>query len=140
MLAQLGPVIFEIQPVNLHEVTREAAASFVEKPVLGIRPPLEFVGDSTETMKLTVKLFPEKFGGLASVRNLDAMRRAGVAQYLMRGDGTPMGWFVVESTTEKSTYLGAQGIGRVVDVEITLKRSDPPSPAGYFASIAGLFE
>lgn len=139
MLAQLGPVIFEIQPVNLTEISRETSASFVEKPVMGKRPPLEFVGDSTETMKLTVKLFPERFGGMAAVGFLDAMRKAGIAQFFMRGDGVPQGWFVVESVSEKATYLGANGVGRVYDVDLTLKRSDPPSTADYFASIAGMF-
>jgi phage protein U len=138
MLAQLGPVIFEIQPLNLTEISRETSASFVEKPVMGRRPPLEFVGDSTETIKLTVKLFPERFGGLSFVRDLDAMRMSGIAQYFMRGDGTPQGWFVIESVSEKATYLGGNGVGKVYDVDLTLKRSDPPSASNYFASIAGM--
>jgi phage protein U len=140
MIAMLGPVMFEIAPVNLHGMTRDSEASFVEKPVLGRRPPNESVGEGPETNKLTVKLFPEKFGGLSGLAALDAIRISGEPQYFMRGDGTPLGWHVITNVTEKSTYLDAGGVGRVIDVEINLKRDDPPALDAFFASLSGLFE
>lgn len=138
MLYALGPVLFEVWPVNVYEVTRATEAGFVEKPVLGRRPPLEFVGDGRESISLAVKLFPEKLGGLSSLDQLDAMRQSGQPQYLMRGDGVPLGWFLLDKVSEKSTFLGPAGIGRVIDVDLGLSRADAPSASDYFAVIAGV--
>ena len=49
MLAQLGSVQFEVWPVNIHEHTHEGRATFAEKPVMGRRPPLEFVGEGPDS-------------------------------------------------------------------------------------------
>ncbi|WP_336801729.1 phage tail protein [Kaistia sp. MMO-174] len=138
MLAILGAVIFEIAPVNLHAVEHGSEARFAEKPIMGRRPPLEFVGEGAESFGLTVKLFPEKLGGLGTLDDLAAMRASGIAQYFMRGDGVPLGWFVVEKLSEKSSYLGGQGVGRVIDVDISIKRADAPSGSDFFASILGM--
>ncbi|WEK50301.1 MAG: phage tail protein [Candidatus Kaistia colombiensis] len=138
MLAILGGVIFEIAPINVTSIEHSSDARYAEKPIMGRRPPLEFIGDGAETFGLTVKLLPYEFGGLDGLANLAAMRKSGIAQYFMRGDGTPMGWFVIEKVSEKSSYLSAQGIGRVVDVDISIKRADTPTGSDFFASIMGM--
>ncbi|OCC05100.1 hypothetical protein BA190_09295 [Labrys sp. WJW] len=140
MLAILGPVIFEVYPVNITDYERTTEAGLVEKPVMGRRPPLEFVGDGPESFTITIKLFPEKLGGLGSLSDLDAMRQSGIAQYFMRGDGVPLGWFCVGGCSEKSTYLGPHGVGRVIDASLTLKRDEPPSGPDFFASISWLLQ
>ena len=139
MLGQLGAVTFEIAPVNVTEISRQTEGGFVEKPILGRRPPLEFVGAGPQTMSLTVKLFPEHLGGLGSIDDIAAMQASGAPQYFMRGDGVPYGWFVVERFGEKNTYLGPNGVGRVIDVDLQLKRADAPSASDYFAVLSGLF-
>ncbi|MFI5411285.1 phage tail protein [Kaistia sp. UC242_56] len=138
MLAILGGVVFEIAPINVTAIEHSSEARFAEKPILGRRPPLEFIGDGAETFGLTVKLLPYEFGGLDGLSNLAAMRQSGIAQYFMRGDGVPMGWFVIEKVSERSSYLSAQGIGRVVDVDISIKRADAPVGSDFFASIMGM--
>ncbi|MDC7784752.1 phage tail protein [Rhodoplanes sp. TEM] len=138
MLYALGPVAFEVLPVNVTEVSRETSASFVEKPVVGRRPPLEFTGDGPENMRLSVKLFPEKFGGLSSLSSFDTMRISGVPWVLARGDGANLGWFVVEKASERSTYLGPNGIGKIVEVDLSLKRADAPSAGGYMSALLSL--
>jgi phage protein U len=40
MLYALGPLTFEIAPVNAQEINRVTEASYVEKSVIGRRPPL----------------------------------------------------------------------------------------------------
>lgn len=138
MLYMLGPVIFEIWPVNLTDIEKTSEAGIVDKPVLSRRPPLEFVGDGPQTMRMNAKLFPQKFGGVGTVATLDAMKSSGLPQYLMRGDGVPQGWFMVDRISERHTYLDARGVGKVVDVSIELRRSDPPNVADFFSSIVGL--
>jgi phage protein U len=68
------------------------------------------------------------------------MRKSGLPQYLMRGDGVPLGWMAVERVSEKSSYLDAKGVGRVVEVSISLKRADAPGAADFFAVISGIIE
>ena len=138
MLGMFGPIMFEIQPVNFTETSRETTAGFAEKSVVGRRQPLEFVGDQSETVTISVKLFPFHFGGLGEVEVLGDIRKAGKPQYYMRGDGTAMGWFVLESMSEKSSSIGPGGVGREISIDLTLKRTEPPGAADYYASIGGM--
>ena len=43
MLMSLGPIRFEIYPFNATDYEHGHESGFVEKPVLGARPPLEWV-------------------------------------------------------------------------------------------------
>lgn len=138
MLMQLGSVVFDVVQFNTHENTRSTAAGFAEKAVLGRRPPLEFVGEGPETMVIRGRIFPEKLGGLDGLGLLDAARRSGDAQFLMRGDGRPLGFFVVTNVSETSRYLNAKGVGKQINFDLTVKRSDDPTAMGYFSSIFAL--
>ena len=135
MLAQLGSVQFEVWPLNIHEHTHEGQASFAEKPVMGRRPPLEFVGEGPDTRTLKGKLFPKKFGG--SIDALHQMRVSGKAQPFMLGNGTPQGWYVIERVNETSTHLDRDGVGKVVEFDITLKKDDPVGGGSLFSILAG---
>jgi phage protein U len=41
--------------------------------------------------------------------------------------------------TETSTYLDPKGVGKVIDVDITVKRCDAPSSGSFFALLADIF-
>jgi len=68
MLMMLGPVQFEVIPFNTNSYGHGHETGFAEKPVLGIRPPLEFVGEGPESWTIKAKLYPEKFAGWASCK------------------------------------------------------------------------
>ena len=138
MLYQLGGVQFEVRPFNTHETSGDGEASFAEKPVMGRRPPLEFVGEGPQTKTLQCRIFPKEWGGLSQLSLLHAQRRAGKAQPLMRGDGTPEGWFVIDRINERASYLDADGVGKVIEVDVSLRRSDPPGAGSLFSIISGL--
>jgi phage protein U len=141
MLAQLGPLSFEVVPFGMESHDHEAGASFASHEVLGRMPPLEFVGEAAESWTVRGKLFTQAFSssGLDQINALHAMRRTGVPQFFMRGDGVPMGWVVVESIREKSSILAADGVGKVIEFEVGLKASDPPDAAGVLNSLMSLF-
>lgn len=139
MLTQLGACQFQVAPFNFHETDHESGASFASHEVLGRMPALEFVGEAQESWSIRGRLFPEKFGGLSDLATMHGMRRSGVPQFYMRGDGVPMGWVVIERVTEKSTYIGPDGVGRVIEFEMSLKRSDGPSAAGIFNALVDIF-
>jgi hypothetical protein len=139
MLMMLGPLRFEVVPFNAGSYDHGHAAGFAEKPVLGARPPLEFVGAGPETWTIKAKLFPETFGGLSELDTLYTLRASGAPHYMMRGDGAVMGWVVIRTVTERSSHLGAGGVGRVIDVDIEVARSAPPSATTFFARLARVF-
>ena len=139
MLMALGPVRFEVYPVNTNDYDHSHETSFVEKPVVGARPPLEWVGDGSETWTIKAKLYPHKFGGLGDLSKLYQARASGRPQYLMRGDGAQMGWVVIEKVTERSSYLDRHGVGKVIDVDIAVKRTGKPSGGSFYSIMAGMF-
>lgn len=139
MLMVLGPVQFEVWPFNATDYEHGHESAFAEKPVLGARPPLEWVGEGPETWTIKARIFPRRFGGLEDLKKLAAARASGRPQYLMRGDGAQMGWVVIEKVQERSTYLDAKGVGQVIEVDISLKRSAKPSNGSFFSLLSGLF-
>lgn len=138
MLYQLGNTQFEVIPLNPVTIDHGGEASFAEKPVVGTRPPLEFTGEGPETFVIAAKLFPEKFGGLSSLDGMHQQRRSGKALPFMRGDGRALGYYVIESIDEKSTYLDQHGVGRIIEIDIALRRAQQGGGGGGF-SILGLF-
>ncbi len=138
MLMNFGALKFEVWPFNPTATSSESGGEYVEKPIMGRRPPLEFVGEAAENFTISVKLFPAKLGGLGSLEQLHTIRRSGMPQYLMRGDGVPLGWFVVTSVGALSSYLDAKGVGQVIDVDISLRRADAPQDADFFATVIGM--
>lgn len=139
MLMMIGPVRLKVAPLNATAYDQVREAAFVAKPVLGGREPMEYVGEGPATVNVTGKLFPEKFGGLSSLEILNAARASGIQQWLMRGDGGMMGWVVIERVTERSSYLDRNGVGKMIDVDIGLRRVGVPLAASFFSALAGLF-
>jgi phage protein U len=139
MLMSLGPIRFEVYPFNATEYGHDHETSFVEKPVLGARPTLEWVGEGSESWSITAKIFPHKFGGLGDLKKLYQARAAGRPLYLMRGDGSQMGWVVIERVTERSSFLDARGIGRVIEIDIAVRRAAKPSNGNFFSVFSGVF-
>ncbi len=139
MLYMLGSVLFEVAPVNLHEVSREYGHDHAAKDVIGAMKPMEAMGPSTGSVSLSGKLITHRFGA-GGFGALQAMAAAGDPQMLMRGDGAALGWFVVEKVKEKHTYLGPTGFGRIVEFDIELKQSPTGASAGaMFSLLLGLF-
>lgn len=140
MLYQLGALTFDVMPFNVHEITREAGADFAAKDVLGRLRPREFVGEGDNHFRFVGNLYPEKLGGLPGLAALDAMRISGMPHILVRGDGTNLGWWLVERASERSTYLDKEGVGRLIEYEISLvKAPSAPSPASYLSTFLRLF-
>ncbi len=139
MLYIVGGVVIEVVGFNVTESDASFEASFAEKAVVGRRPVLEAVGEGPETLSLSGRLFPRKFGGLTEVEALQAQRQAQQAVHVLRGDGVPLGFFVITAMTAKHTKLDQQGVGQIVDFDIKLKRSDPPAPGDIGSFLSDLF-
>lgn len=135
MLYALGPLTFTVAPFNANEIDRSTAADFAKKQLLGRRKGNEFVGEGDEQITMHGTLFPETLGGLDGLDVLDVMRSAGVAQMLVRGDGRPMGWFLIERVRETGRHLDAKGVARQIEFSIELIRDDAPSAEDFLATL-----
>lgn len=140
MLAQLGNLQFTVAPFNMNGNDHDAGASFASHEVIGRMPTLEFVGEAPESWRIQGTIFAKELGGMEELAILQSMRRSGTPQFFMRGDGVPMGWFVVESVRERSRYLDRDGVGRAIEFEIVVKRADAPNASGAFNSLFSLFQ
>ena len=138
-LYSFGPLAFEVYPVNITDVSKETEATAVDKQVIGIRPPLEFTGPGPQTISFSVKLFPAKFGGLSSISAAEAIMNSGVPMVMVRGDGSNMGWFLLTKVTERNSYLMGNGVGRVVEADMTFRRDGAPSAGGFLGGLLSLF-
>ncbi len=138
MLAAIGSVVFDVVSPNIHEIARKSGGDYASKAVMGRRPTLEWVGEADEEWELTGRLFPEALGGLKDMQELHDQRVAGKALPFMRGDGVPLGWVVITVVSEKSSNLGSDGVGRVIEVGISVKRTDPPPNDQVHSTVSGL--
>ena len=133
MLYSLGSVSFEKLPTGLQEVSHAGTGDFATHPVLGDVPPLEWVGPGQEVWSfkgvLLTAFSARTIGdsGLSQIDALHAMRTSGQAQFLMRGDGVPLGWVVVTKVSERSRMLLQNGVGEEIQVDISVKKTGAPS-------------
>jgi len=138
MLYMLGSLRIEVYPFNVHQVEETGETEYAVKSVVGAEPPLEFVGEGGNEIALSGRLFPASLGGMAELDILRQMRASGRPQYLMRGDGRPMGWFAILNVRSSSTYLDGKGVGKQIDVSIQLRRAQTPPAQSFFSLMAGL--
>jgi len=138
MLLQIGPLQFDIAPMNAHQITRERDTDYARKEVIGRRKIYEHVGEGDDKLTIIGKLFPFKSGGSGALQLLHTLRETGTAQYVMRGDGYVMGWFVITKVGEVHQHLSTDGVGQQIDVTILIERADSPGAVAAFASLFGL--
>jgi uncharacterized protein len=139
MLYQIGPLSVKVAPFNVDTVDRESASDYVTKPIVGAEPPLEFVGEGSNSLRMSGTLFPKVIDGLSELSILQLMRSSGRPQFILRGDGTPFGWYAITRVTERSSSLYRDGIGQQVRVDIEMTRANSPPALALFAMVAGLF-
>lgn len=143
MLYLLGPLRIETWPFNVSEVGEFGSSDFAVKPVAGAEQPLEFVGEGANEITLEGVIWPsERDGGeaLDSLDLLTQMRASGRPQYLMRGDGRPMGWHAILAVSKRSDFLERDGVGRRVKVSIDLRRAPKPANEVFFSLMTRLFQ
>jgi phage protein U len=139
MLASIGPVVFEVAPLSILSIDEAEVEDFARKELVGTALGYEHMGSGEETVTISARLFPERFGGLSSLAALDSMRRSGVAQMMVRGDGAVQGWVLLTRLDKRSSYLDPDGVGRLIDVDITLTRTSPPSAQAALNQLYSLF-
>lgn len=130
MLYMIGALSLDTRPFNVDEMSRDADASIVAKPVIGGFQPKEFTGEGEDDITLSGQLLPAKIGGLTELEFAHEMRRTGARFPLMRGDGTRFGWYAISRISERHRDLGRDGVGFTVQVSISMTKTQPTAGAG----------
>ncbi len=146
MLFQLGPITIDSPSgLNATGTMREFGGDFAVKPVVGAQQPREFVGPSDGRIQIVGKLFP--FGaaragmptGLPEIDLLESMSASGEPQILVRGDGTNLGYWLIEKVNVSTQNLSSTGIGRDIDYSINIvQSSNGPSAASLLSVLSSL--
>lgn len=140
MLYLIGPLAVQVYPFNMSEIRENGSTDFATKGVVGAKQPLEFVGEGSDEIELSGTLFPQAMGGLDSLELLRQLRMSGKPQFVMRGDGTPLGYYAIVSSSASSSYLDNRGVGKKIDVSISLRGAQKPSAFSFFSLAIGLIE
>lgn len=122
----LGPVVFDLRN-NLTGRARNAKASFAKHDVVGGAPIYEATGEDEATATLECVLHPYHLGGLGRLEALYLAMQSQVPLSLMRGDGVPLGWHVVNEIDEEHAEISIAGVGQ--EISFTLKLTCVDTPA-----------
>ena len=129
MYATLGDVRFQfLNSFNNLETTHKA--DYAEHAVLKGRPRLQATGNALTTMRFGVHLQWMLGDVDKALEGLVAAKESQQAQALVYGSGRFVGWFVINSITERTLLQDGQGrtAARDVDVELTEFVGDPNNP------------
>jgi phage protein U len=142
MLYMIGTLALDTRPFAVNDMSRNADASIVAKPLIGAAPGKEFTGEGEDDITLSGQLLPTKIGGLDELEVLHQMRRSGTRFPLMRGDGFRFGWYAISRMSEQHKDLGRDGVGFTVQVTITMTKTEPSSGSGQqiISGLLSLFE
>lgn len=135
MLFQWGTFQFEVYPINVDTVETVGQTEFAKKEILGIMPPRELTGEDDDELHLSGRYHPHKWGGLNEIETFEKLRKAGLAQQMLRGDGKNLGWYSCVRLQQKGTALRRDGIPQIVSFEATFFRQPVPDGAQYFSKL-----
>jgi phage tail protein len=133
---QWGPLAFEVWPLNVHEFDHETDTDWAQKEIAGSAIFREWVGENDENIYFRGKVFPYRIGGMSELELMEANRRQGIAQALIRSggnEGTHLGWYVIEKLVRAHKFLSSEGVGQVIEFEAVFTRVPIPNdPTGHF--------
>jgi phage protein U len=135
ILYQWGPLQFMVQPLNIHETDHNTATSWAKKEVVGAAIYREWTGEGDETIHVRGHLYPYRIGGMTEIEVLEALRRDGSANSLIRGDGQILGWFVCETLSREHTWLSYEGVGQQIAFEAVFARVPIPANDQYLSQM-----
>lgn len=134
MLYQFGTVQFDVAPLNVHELDHMTQTDWARKEIAGAAIYREWTGEGDEEITLRGRVFPHRLGGLTELEILESFRRAGQPEMLTRGSGQMenLGWYVIERLARSHRFLGADGVGQLIQFEATFCRCPVPDANEYF--------
>lgn len=138
----LGPFAFESLGFGYDGVGRRVQTPWAEVKVAQTLDRQQWLGPTSEEVTIKGVLFPEEFGGQASLDGIISAAMSGMPLMLVSGSkaqGLIHGLFSVQSIDEDRSFHDAAGTPRKNSYTITLKRMSDASIGGAVASVISLF-
>ena len=138
MYAMLGDVRFETLQ-SFASLEAQHSAKFAKHEVLKGRPRLQAMENDLTTLRFGLKLHWMLGNPDTAYKGLLTALEAQQAVSLVYGSGRFVGWFVIESMTERTLIQDSKGrtAARELDVELTEFVGDPNNPLPTPAIISG---
>ena len=127
MLYQVGPLTLDTFPFSVDKVEHEAETDFAKHELVGRRRDYEPVGEGEETLDLSGEFLPFRIGGLDQFALAHALRESAEPQFVMRGDGEVLGWYLLTKVKSGHEHIMPNGVGFVVKHSLHLERVDDAS-------------
>lgn len=136
----LGPYHFQALGFHMTDLTRDLQTPWAEIDVAMRFDALHWTGPKSDAVTIKGVLFPQEFGGLASLNGIAAAARAGRPLTLVTGAGDVGGHFVVVSVSEDWGFIDARGRPHRDAYQIQLRRYTGASGlGGILAALTRLF-
>lgn len=123
-LMTLGMFVFDLPTLTYNQLQRRSAWRHPTSDRVGARPKGQFAGAGDDDITLTGILAPIVMGAGDALQTLREMAGAGEAFPLVSGTGDVFGAFVITALDETQRAITDQGIARISDFTLTLKRMD----------------
>lgn len=139
-LMSWGPVQFAVYPLNYNQMDHDTGTAYARKEIVGAAVYREWVGENDELRHFRGQVFPYRIGGMTALELFDAMRRGGIPNTLMGGDGRNLGWFVCEKFVRNHVEISGEGYGQQINFEAVMARCPTPDPASYVPNILSILQ
>jgi hypothetical protein len=122
VVAALGAFAFEAHGFGLTELARSTRTEWAAIQVAGGMDRLQWTGGESDTLSIKGVLFPETFGGLASLNGIRDAAMAGTPLMFVNYAGQIFGLHVIESIDEDRSLLDRNGLPRRDAYTLNLRR------------------
>lgn len=121
MFVALGLFIFDTSTALYNDIERRRSWAQARTDRFGALPAAQFTGPASDTITLTGTLLPEVCGKYSQIEQLAEMADTGDAYPFVMRDGV-VGFYTIESLTDKHTNLIEGGFARTIDFQLELMR------------------
>ncbi|WP_303703014.1 phage tail protein [Brevundimonas naejangsanensis] len=120
----LGLFVFDLPTLTYDQLQRRTSWRHAFGERVGARPAGQFLGEGDDDITLTGRLAPIAFGDAGSLDDLRTMGKSGEAWPLVDGAGRVYGAFVITGLDETQRAIMDNGVARISDFTLSLKRVD----------------
>jgi uncharacterized protein len=118
----LGPFMFHSLRFGFHGLGRDLSTRWADIQTVGGLNRLQWTGGDDDTVHVEGVIFPEEFGGLATLEGVRAAALAGSPLPLISLGGQVFGMHVIEMVSEDRSFIDRLGRPRKDVFRIGLKR------------------
>jgi phage protein U len=137
----LGPFAFECLGFSYNGVDQKINTPWADVAVAQTLNQMQFLGPTSHEVTIKGVIFPEEFGGQASLEGIKAAADMGTLLMLVSGDalaGSVHGLCAVQSISIENSYHNARGTAGRSSYSISLKKKQDVGIGGIVSSALSL--